>query len=279
MYINDLNVAIKHCKVHYFADDTNLLNINKSPKHLNKSINIDLKNLTKWLNANKISLNVSKTEMVLFRPKRKSMDFNLKIKLNGKRLYETNSVKYLGIRIDSNFNWKAHIALKLIKANAMLYKVRYFVDTGILKSIYHALFESHIHYVCVIWGQNLCTINRVFILQKKALRQIHFKERNVHSAPIFFKSKIVKLPGKIKIENCLFISKYVSNKLLHIFNSWFIFSFTCHNHKTSFAAKGHLKIPTVNSTTYGKGSFISMDTKTGNNTQSQIKDSMINSSL
>ena len=117
IYINDLNVAIKHCKVHHFADDTNLLNINKSPKHLNKFINIDLKNLTKWLNANKISLNVLKTEMVLFRPKRKSMDFTLKIKLNGKQLYDTNSVKYLGIRIDHKLNWKAHIndiALKLI---------------------------------------------------------------------------------------------------------------------------------------------------------------------
>ena len=84
IYINDLNVAIKHCKLHHFAEDTNLLNINRSPKHLNKFINIDLKNLTKWLNANKISLNVSKTQMVLFRSKRKSIDFNLKIKLNGK---------------------------------------------------------------------------------------------------------------------------------------------------------------------------------------------------
>ena len=47
------------------------------------------------------------------------MDFNLKIKLNGKRLYEANSVKYLVVRIDSKFNWKAHIndiALKLIRA-------------------------------------------------------------------------------------------------------------------------------------------------------------------
>ena len=43
IYINDLNVAIKHCKVHHFADDTNLLNINKSPKHLNKFININQK--------------------------------------------------------------------------------------------------------------------------------------------------------------------------------------------------------------------------------------------
>ena len=47
IYINDLNVAIKHCKVHHFADDINLLNINKSSKHFNKFINIDLKYLTK----------------------------------------------------------------------------------------------------------------------------------------------------------------------------------------------------------------------------------------
>ena len=78
--------------------------------------------------------------MVLFRPKRKSMDFNLKINLNGKQLYETNSVQYLGVRIDNRLNWKAHIndiALKIIRANAMLYKVRNFVGAGILKSIYH----------------------------------------------------------------------------------------------------------------------------------------------
>ena len=168
-------------------------------------------------------------------------------------------------------------ALKLIRANAMLYKVRDFVNAGILKSIYHALlFELHIHYACTIWGQNVCTINQLFILQKKALRLIHFKEHNAHSAPLFFKSKIVKLPDKIKIENCLFISKYVNNKLPPIFNSWFIFSSTFHNYETSFAAKGHLKIPSVTKATYGQGAFISMATKTWNNTQSQIKDPMIN---
>ena len=124
----------------------------------------------------------------------------------------------------------------------MLYKVNDFVDAGILKSIHHALFVSHIHYSYIIRGQNVCTINRLFILQKKAFRLIHFKECNAHSAPLLFKSKVVKLPDKIKIENCLFISKYVNNKLPTIFNSWFIFSSTYHNYETSFAAKVHLKI-------------------------------------
>ena len=108
-YINDLHVAIKHCKVHHFADDTNLLIINKSLKRLNKLLNIDLKNLTNWLNANKISLNVSKTELIIFKPKRKPLDFNMKIKLNGKRLYPTDSVKYLGVKIDSKLDWKSHV--------------------------------------------------------------------------------------------------------------------------------------------------------------------------
>ena len=125
----------------------------------------------------------------------------------------------------------------------MLYKVRDFVNAEILKSIYYALFESHIHYACIIWGQNVCTINRLFILQKKS--------RDVHTAPLFFESKIAKLPDTIKIENFLFISKYVNNKLPPIFKSWFIFSSIFRNYETSFAAKGHLKIPTVTTATYG----------------------------
>ena len=59
LYINDLNQAIKFCKVHHFADDSNLLYLGKSIKKLNKLVNYDLKNLLYWLNANKISLNVN----------------------------------------------------------------------------------------------------------------------------------------------------------------------------------------------------------------------------
>ena len=49
IYINDLNIAIKHCKVHHFADDTNLLHSNDPIKNLFKAVNFDFKNLTNWL--------------------------------------------------------------------------------------------------------------------------------------------------------------------------------------------------------------------------------------
>ena len=100
IYINDLCKATQYCKVHHFADDTNLFHTSKSVKNLNKQINRDMKHLNNWLSANKISLNVEKTELVIFKSPRKVLLDEIKIKLSGKRLYPSNSVKYLGIKID-----------------------------------------------------------------------------------------------------------------------------------------------------------------------------------
>ena len=80
LHINDLNQAIKSCKIHYFADDTNLLCLSNSIKKLNIQVNADLKYLVNWLHANKISLNVKKTEMVIFKSKQKKLEGDLKIK-------------------------------------------------------------------------------------------------------------------------------------------------------------------------------------------------------
>ena len=60
LYIKNLNQAIKFCKAHHFADDTNLLCFSNSTKKLNKLVNADLKHLINWLNANKISFNAKK---------------------------------------------------------------------------------------------------------------------------------------------------------------------------------------------------------------------------
>ena len=62
IYINDLHYSIKFCKLYHFPDDKNLINFNSSIKIIYKQVNKDLKTLHDWLNANKICLNVSKTE-------------------------------------------------------------------------------------------------------------------------------------------------------------------------------------------------------------------------
>ena len=159
IYVNNLNYAIRYCSVHHFADDTNLLNYNNSVKRMNKQGNQDLKILTNWLDANRFCLNVSKTEVVSFKSSRKLTDVPLKLKLNGKRLYPTISVKYLGINNDENLIWEqqiSDIAIKLNKENGDLSKLRHFIDRKTLKSIYHAIFEHHLYYSSIVWAKFKC---------------------------------------------------------------------------------------------------------------------------
>ena len=84
------------------------------------------KQLALWLNANKI-LNVAKTEVILFKPKNKQLDTDLKLKLCRKQPYTTTQVRYLGILIDDKLNWNAHTdntVSKLMRCNSILSKLR-----------------------------------------------------------------------------------------------------------------------------------------------------------
>ena len=84
IYINDLKEAIKVCKLYHFADDTSLLCLSKSITKLNKQVDLDMRNLTDWLNANKISLNMQKTDLVIVKHQRKKIDSEVKIKVSRK---------------------------------------------------------------------------------------------------------------------------------------------------------------------------------------------------
>ena len=143
VYINDLHKAVKYSTVHHFADDTNLLVTNKNLEIVQKRLNHDLKRLSNWLRANKISLNASKTELIIFRDPRKKIQHEIKIKINGKKLIPCKSVKYLGIYIDCHLTWKTHqaeISSRLTRANGMLCKIRHFVVFETLKMIYFGIF-------------------------------------------------------------------------------------------------------------------------------------------
>ena len=115
---------------------------------MNKQVNYDLKNLNNWLNGNKICL----------KSLTKQTDFDLHIKLNGKRLYPTDSFRYFGIIIDKKLDWHhsiSNVAAKRNVANAMLSKMRHFVillnqkTFGLTKEIpmNYAFFEKKCTYI------------------------------------------------------------------------------------------------------------------------------------
>ena len=184
--------------------------IQVSLKNLNKLVNHDMKHLNNWLSANKISLNVEKTELVIFKFPRKLLLDKIKIKLSGKRLYPCKiswQILTLIDNIDRFLHWHDQVnsvAVKLNRANALLLKIRNYVNMKTLRNIYFAIFHSHLSYLCIVWARNVYTVRRLIILQKKALRIMNFRDQLFHSSPLFSSNSILKFGDKITLEKYYF---------------------------------------------------------------------------
>ena len=133
------------------------------------------------------------------------------------KLLPSKSVKYLGIYLDEHLNGSAHVNIllpKLRRANGMLSKIRHYTSAEQMKSIYHAIFASHMTYGCQIWGQsfNNTHINKIQILQNNALRIITFcPDFRDHVTPIYAAQNILKIKDLIALKNILLIHDYLKN--------------------------------------------------------------------
>ena len=103
------------------------------------------------------------------------MDF----RISGQKINIVKEAKYLGLKLDQHLTFRQYmdtIKLKLNRANSLLAKIRYHVDSKLLKTIYSAIFESHLRYGCQLWGQaQTQVIKNTEKIRNKILRIINFK--------------------------------------------------------------------------------------------------------
>ena len=93
LYINDIKNSSKILKFFLYADDTSSLLISKSIQKLESIYNKELPYVTDWFNANKLTLNVEKSNLVLFRSTKKTAEtLNLKIKEEKYKKNTTQSI-------------------------------------------------------------------------------------------------------------------------------------------------------------------------------------------
>ena len=103
--------------------------------------------------------------MVIFKSKQKKFEGDSKIKLCGKSLYPTESVKYLGVKIDTNLSCQYQVndlSVKLNRVNALLFKIRKYVSPYVSIKIHlFCIFDSYLFYCCLVWAQNCSTIQQI----------------------------------------------------------------------------------------------------------------------
>lgn len=247
IYINDLAYSQCTCNSNkctanctnsasfiLFADDTNLFVDGKSPNEVITKINLILSKLKKYLEANYLHINISKSKYLHFKPPRKKVDLpTIDVKFGGIPLENVEHMKFLGVVIDEKLSWKKHILTvenKVRNSIGQLYDMRKVIPKKLGTTIYNAIVNSQLSYAIAVWGGRENDLHKLFILQKRALRNL-FGIKKVskfvrgHTKQIFHSKKILTVFNIYKHATILNFAKMVLNKepeylckLLNIYN-------------------------------------------------------------
>ena len=113
----------------------------------------------------------------------------LSFSFNGIPIKNVKEYNFLGLNIDSNFNWKAHlnaIGAQIARITRLMRKLKYVFPKHILHSIYNLLIMSHLNYMLLAWGTKC---HKIKLLQKRAVRLLYFKSPIAHTKPLFNRMK------------------------------------------------------------------------------------------
>ena len=156
LYINDLQYVSNILSVIVFADDTSLFLSGKDPVALNNLLNSEMKNIHTWFTANKLYINRDKTCYMVFKSRNCRIKGNeINIELNDLTIKRETSIKFLGVIIDENLNWKEHvnyIALKISKSIGVFNILKHILPLKILTNLYNCMILSHLMYSNIVWG-------------------------------------------------------------------------------------------------------------------------------
>ena len=144
IYINDLPNISEVLQFFLFADNTNIYYEAESPEKLELVINKELEKLQAWLVVNRLSLNIDKTNFIVFHPYNKPMKHKITLKFQKKAILEKNYIKYLGVMIDSTLTWHTqieNISKKISRGIGLLYKIRPFVNMKIMKTLFILIYS------------------------------------------------------------------------------------------------------------------------------------------
>ena len=234
LYINDMENISNKIKFILFADDTTLLFRSACIKHLKHVLETEAIKVVNWLSANKLIINLAKTNTMLFTNKRGNL--KLPIQVNNINLEEKDETTFLGVQIDNKLSWKTHIQYisnKISKSIAILRLLRHRFPKRILRIIYMSLIYSYINYCNLIWGSACKTIlNPLFLLQKKAIRLINNSAYLDHTDPIFESLGFLKIFEVFKLNCLLFAFKFLKTDQYPAFKNQMLKNSMIHSHAT-----------------------------------------------
>ena len=193
IFINDLPSVISQSKIVLNADDTAILYSAKHKKEIENTLNQELVGVADWMYLHKLTLNVSKSKVMLFgSPQKTNKIDSFEVELNCDILETVTEFKYLGIWYDRNLKWNRHIDVlgsKIAQKLGVIKRLRQFVDKYTLQILYNTLVLPHIDYCLPVWSNtSLKYLNKIQILQNRAARMVlGCQTRDMHVGDLYEK--------------------------------------------------------------------------------------------
>ena len=244
LYINDFCRSSDILSFIHFADDTNIFFSHDDPQTLAEIVNYELVNILQWIRSNKLSLNLQKTKYMLFSKSLETLPIN--IMFDDTPLEQVSSTKFLGIVVDDKLSWKPHVdkICKLISRNiGIINRLKTQLPLNSLLMLYTSLISPYLHYGLLVWGNaNQTLLDRILLLQKKALRIIHNSPARAHTDPIFIENKLLKIRDLYTYQLGQLLFNYNKNSLPHIFNDMFKKNDSIHSYPTRHSCEFHLPL-------------------------------------
>ena len=238
LYINDLPNASSF-DVRLFADDACLLLDDKNPLFLEQRVNLELTKINNWMKINKLSINYSKTNYIIFTKKLKKQNYNIHI--DGNTLEKVTSTKYLGVVISEKLKWTPHIdhiTSKISKSSYILCKLRHYVNLDTLKMLYYSLVYPHLIYCISSWGgASNSTLEPLNVLHRKILRIITHSDFKCSAIPLFYNLKILTITDIYNLNLAIQFHNIINNKFTGINN--LIALNNSHNYNTRLATSNN----------------------------------------
>ena len=234
LYINDI-ASVSNLFSILFADDITLFYSWKSLQVLATVVNNELRNVIEWFNANRLSLNIDKTNFIIFKPNGKNENCPT-IQINGSSIQEVDNAKFLGITIDNRLNWIEHIkciSRIIAKGTGIIIKARKAFESETLLNLYNSLIFPHLSYGIHVWGTAASVnLNRLHVFQIKIVRIIFGVHPRTHTEP-FFKAMNILDIGQIRDYSiALFMYKMSNGMLPSMFEIMFIQTSDVHSYPT-----------------------------------------------
>lgn len=218
LYINDLPAIPESPKIIMYADDTNIFFTDMALPQLETRVNQYLHLLSHWLHINKLQLNISKTNYVVFTPINKPLNYTIDLIYRNNRLKQSKAQKFLGVWFENNLSWNTHVSkltAELSKTVGCLYKIRDIIPLWLKKTLYYSLFFSKLSYCALVWGTTSTqNYNKLLLLQKKVLRifeNYYGRPRHLPTHELFLKHSLLKA-NQIY---CYKLLQYIRDNKLH----------------------------------------------------------------